>query len=165
MIVTHVIPKHDMGSGKIVGLATINGERRVVLLNFENEYRYLDGQMNVRPVSYGELKDFSTVTPEDLTLIHQGMGTSVRKQRATTMPASVHGRPPTKVNRVNSILITFFLGWLGIHLFLLNKTSMGLLYLLLSWTGIPAVFAIVDLVKLVMMSDEEYAMRYNFQGD
>jgi TM2 domain-containing membrane protein YozV len=166
MIVTQIIPKFDVGVGKIIGLATINGERRVVIQNYANEYRYLDGQLNSKAVSYDDLKDFSAVTEEDLRIIRQNLSAS-RPQAYS--PAHAYHFPtvprkgvPMNISRPMAALMAFFLGWFGLHLFFLNRPTWGIIYACLCWTGIPAFFALFDTIRLLLMTDEQYAQRYGY---
>ena len=50
------------------------------------------------------------------------------------------------VNKVIYLLITFFLGSIGIHKFYAGKNFAGMMYLLFCWTGIPAVLAFFDFI-------------------
>jgi TM2 domain-containing membrane protein YozV len=54
-----------------------------------------------------------------------------------------------------------FLGWIGIHKFYLGENAGGVIYLLFSWTGIPAIFAIFDCLGLLMISEENFDRKYN----
>lgn len=59
-----------------------------------------------------------------------------------------------KVNKVIYLIITFFLGGLGIHKFYAGQTAAGWFYLLLSWTGIPALCAVYDFVVGIFKSSD-----------
>ncbi|HLO50065.1 MAG TPA: NINE protein [Kamptonema sp.] len=60
-----------------------------------------------------------------------------------------------------AILLTFFLGAIGIHKFYLGYNLAGLLYLLFSWTFIPAIIAFFDFIGLILMSDQAFHAKYN----
>jgi TM2 domain-containing membrane protein YozV len=47
-------------------------------------------------------------------------------------------------DEVIGILLAFFLGCFGIHHFYLRRNDLGIIYLLLSWTGIPAILGVVE---------------------
>lgn len=47
-------------------------------------------------------------------------------------------------DEVAGVLFAIFLGGLGIHQFYLRRNGLGLLFLLLSWTGMPTVIAWVE---------------------
>lgn len=58
------------------------------------------------------------------------------------------------VNKVIYCVLCFFLGGIGIHKFYAGKTGAGIAYLLLCWTGIPAIIALVEfIVALCKKSD------------
>ena len=42
------------------------------------------------------------------------------------------------------VLLALFLGGFGVHHFYLRRDTAGIIYLLFSWTGIPAVIALVE---------------------
>lgn len=58
-------------------------------------------------------------------------------------------------------MLAFFLGGFGAHKFYLNQPGLGILYLLFSWTLIPAFIAVVEIILLACMSDSEFATKYN----
>ena len=60
-----------------------------------------------------------------------------------------------------AILLTFFLGALGIHKFYLGYNLAGVLYLIFSWTFIPAIIAFFDFIGLLLMSDQAFNAKYN----
>ena len=51
------------------------------------------------------------------------------------------------VSRRALVLITLLGGWFGAHKFFLGARLEGLIYLGLSWTGVPALAALMDLWK------------------
>lgn len=55
-----------------------------------------------------------------------------------------------------ALLLNFFLGGVGAHKFYLNKTTEGFIYLLLSWTLLPAVVAFFELFL-----ESYYVRKYN----
>lgn len=67
---------------------------------------------------------------------------------------------PNGKNRVVAALLALFVGSLGIHKFYLGQVGLGVVYLLFSWTFIPAIIALVEFVILIVMSDEEFAAKY-----
>lgn len=64
-------------------------------------------------------------------------------------------------NRGIAILLTFFLGGLGIHKFYLGNNLAGLIYLFFCWTFIPSLLAIFDFIGLILMSDQNFNAQYN----
>ena len=58
-------------------------------------------------------------------------------------------------------VLAFFLGGFGVHKFYLNEGNKGILYLLFFWTYIPALIAFFECIGLVMMSEEQFNLKYN----
>ena len=58
-------------------------------------------------------------------------------------------------------LFALLLGWLGIHKFYLESWGWGLVYLLLSWTGIPFIAGIIEGILFLTMDDPTFEQRYN----
>lgn len=64
-------------------------------------------------------------------------------------------------NRGIAIVLALFLGWLGIHKFYLGRIKTGMLYLLFSWTGVPLLISIIDLLVLLMSSNKAFHAEYD----
>ena len=67
-------------------------------------------------------------------------------------------------SRVIAALLAFFLGGLGVHQFYLGNTGRGILHivLLVIIIGAPisALLALIDFIKYIIASDEEFNERY-----
>ncbi len=67
-------------------------------------------------------------------------------------------------NKLVAALLAFFLGTLGVHRFYLGRTGSGIVMLVLSITVIGLLitgpWALIDFVRYLVMSDEEFADRY-----
>jgi len=63
-------------------------------------------------------------------------------------------------NRTTAALFALLLGGLGAHKFYLGSPGLGVLYLLLSWTFVPAVVAFIEGIMLLSMSDQDFAVKY-----
>lgn len=72
-------------------------------------------------------------------------------------------------NKYIAALLAFFLGPLGIHRFYLGRTGSGIAMLVLSCTLvgiiISAPWALIDMVRYLVMSDREFAARYARTND
>lgn len=83
---------------------------------------------------------------------------------AVAQPGRVAVVPVTDRNKYIAALIAFVLGPLGIHRFYLGRTGSGLAMLLLSCTVIGLIatipWAFVDMIRYLVMGDEEFAGRY-----
>lgn len=64
-------------------------------------------------------------------------------------------------SRVAAALFGIFLGGLGIHKFYLGQTGLGIVYLLLCWTFIPALIGFIEGIIYLTMSDEAFSAKYN----
>lgn len=58
-------------------------------------------------------------------------------------------------------VLAIFVGGLGIHKFYLGKTFQGVVYLLFSWTCIPAIVALIEGILFLMSSESEFNRKYN----
>lgn len=60
-----------------------------------------------------------------------------------------------------AIVLAIFLGGAGLHQFYLKNYKSGLIYLVFSWTFIPAFLALIDAYKIFVTSSEEFDVKYN----
>ena len=58
-------------------------------------------------------------------------------------------------------ILGILLGGLGVHKFYLGDTVKGIIYLLTCWTVIPGIIGLVEGIKYLTMSNEEFDERYN----
>ena len=72
--------------------------------------------------------------------------------------------PTNDRNKYVAALIAFLIGTLGIHRFYLGRIGSGIVMLVLSITlvglAITIPWAFIDMIRYLMMSDEEFATRY-----
>lgn len=66
-----------------------------------------------------------------------------------------------KKNKAVIFSFPFLLGCLGVHKFYLGENGYGFLYLVFSWTGIPAIASIFNFFALLTMSEERFDEKYN----
>jgi TM2 domain-containing membrane protein YozV len=66
-----------------------------------------------------------------------------------------------KKNKLVAIILTLVFGAFGIHKFYLGKIRSGVLYLLFSWTFIPLLLALFDLIVLLTYSKQKFNKKYN----
>lgn len=59
-----------------------------------------------------------------------------------------------------AIVLALLLGGLGVHKFYLGQMGQGILYLLLCWTGVPAIVALVDLIMYAKLSSDDFKTKY-----
>ena len=70
-------------------------------------------------------------------------------------PNSVEPNGRHKVNKLAYVLLTFFLGGIGIHKFYSGHFLLGILYLLFCWTGIPSLIAFIEFIIAICKSADE----------
>lgn len=63
-------------------------------------------------------------------------------------------------SKTTAAILAIFLGGLGIHKFYLGKGVQGLLYLLFSWTFIPAMIALIEGIMYLTMDDRAFQRKY-----
>ncbi|MEW7867052.1 TM2 domain-containing protein [Aeromonas diversa] len=84
---------------------------------------------------------------------------------ASTQPApagsTVHHRGKRKVLMA---LLVFFGGGIGLHKFYAGNWGWGLIYLAACTTGIPVLLSLVEFIKVLCLSQEEFDKRYNYQA-
>ena len=71
-------------------------------------------------------------------------------------------RTPTgksEKSRMTAALLALFLGGVGAHKFYL-KDNKAIYYLLFFWTFIPAILALIDAIRYLTISDEEFEEKY-----
>jgi TM2 domain-containing membrane protein YozV len=64
-------------------------------------------------------------------------------------------------SKTTAALLAFFLGGFGIHKFYLGRGGQGFLYLLFCWTFVPACVAFLESLLLLVMSEQDFNLRYN----
>ncbi len=86
---------------------------------------------------------------------------------ATPPPAPASAAPShdqNDRNRYIAALIAFLLGPLGIHRFYLGRTGSGIAMLVLTCTLVGLIisgpWALIDMIRYLVMSDREFAARY-----
>ena len=66
---------------------------------------------------------------------------------------------PIKSKIVAGVL-ALLLGGLGIHKFYLGQSGKGILYLLLCWTYIPGILALIEGITILCSNDENFQIKY-----
>ena len=65
-----------------------------------------------------------------------------------------------KVSKGIYIMLALFLGGAGVHKFYAGKWIMGILYLLFSWTYIPIIISLFDVIIAILKPSDEYGQIY-----
>lgn len=58
-------------------------------------------------------------------------------------------------------MLAFFLGGFGAHHFYLGNVGLGIVYLLLCWTLVPALIAFIEFIVFLVMPTESFDAKYN----
>lgn len=66
-----------------------------------------------------------------------------------------------KKKNIATILSIPVIGGFGIHRFYLGKIGQGIVYLLFSWTFIPAVISLIECISFLSMSEEKFDQQFN----
>lgn len=61
-------------------------------------------------------------------------------------------------------LLALVLGTIGVHRFYLGQTKLGILYLILLFTGVSAILGLIDAVIFLTMNQEDFDDKYNSEG-
>ena len=85
------------------------------------------------------------------------------QQNAENCP-NAGGRQRRRVSKVALQLLTFFLGGIGMHKFYLRRPGWGIVYLLLCWTGITGLVALIEFVIYACTSEESLNEKYEAGG-
>ena len=65
-----------------------------------------------------------------------------------------------KVSKGLYIMLALFLGGGGAHKFYAGKWMVGILYLLFSWTYIPIIISLFDVIIAILKPSDEYGRIY-----
>ena len=66
-------------------------------------------------------------------------------------------------NKFIAFLLAFFLGGFGAHKFYLGKPMLGLVYLVLCWTYIPSVIALIEGIAYLCTNEKDFQVKYGNQ--
>ena len=80
--------------------------------------------------------------------------------RQLPVPGLIGRTTPSGRSRLAAAIVAILLGGLGIHKFYLGRVGQGILYLLFSWTFIPAVVGFIEGIIYLTMSDQGFEEKY-----
>lgn len=81
-------------------------------------------------------------------------------RQAAPSQLQVYSPAMSSRSRMVAVLLALFLGGFGLHKFYLGRTTAGVFYLLFCWTFIPAFIAFIEMIALLVQSDESFARTY-----
>lgn len=82
------------------------------------------------------------------------------RQKSAPFGSGLGSIAPNGRSRLAAALFALFLGSLGIHKFYLGSIGWGILYILFCWTGIPTIVGFIEGILLLIMSEEDFNMKY-----
>lgn len=89
----------------------------------------------------------------ELNALRQERGLAPEEKGLSRMISSFFERRENRqkvlVSRKKLLLLAVFTGWMGGHRFYARQYKLGIFYLLLSWTGLPAAMTIIDLMEFI----------------
>jgi TM2 domain-containing membrane protein YozV len=65
-------------------------------------------------------------------------------------------------NKWTTILLAFLLGGIWAHRFYLGNTWIWFLYLLFSWTFVPLIIWLIEVIYFAFMKQKEFDLNYNW---
>lgn len=79
------------------------------------------------------------------------------KHCGSTLGSSGDAMAPTSdKSKIVAGILALFLGGLGIHKFYVGSWGWGIVYILLFWTYIPALVALVEAIRYFILPDEKF---------
>ena len=90
------------------------------------------------------------------------MGFNQMKKHMSNVPQALFESSNTSIlkRKLTAGALGIFFGSFGAHKFYLGKTFWGVLYLLFCWTGIPFIVGLVEGVRYIFMSQDEFFDKY-----
>ena len=87
-------------------------------------------------------------------------GLSLKSTRPIRPNYVMNNRPVSSKSKTTAGLLALFLGGLGVHYFYCGKPLPGVVFLLLCWTWIPAIIALVQAIMMFTMTEEQFYHKY-----
>ena len=114
-------------------------------------------------------KDYKKITPNEENICpacgHEEKSALDNTNTATIEPAvsTATTNTSTTNSEISKTLIgilAILFGAYGIHHFFLGRIKKGILSILFCWTFIPTVFSIIEGIKILCMSEEQFQRKY-----
>lgn len=116
--------------------------------------------LTVCPGCGQHINESSAVMMQGGLTYHQRCAPGGRPWAAAIQPPQ-RAYSPNRRTRVAAIVYAGFLGGVGAHKFYLGRPGWGVAYAMLCWTFLPVIAAFVEMIRYLMMSDEQFDLTYN----
>jgi len=83
-----------------------------------------------------------------------------KNEQTTNVQGSGQNQIQGSKSKILAAVLAVFLGNFGIHKFYLGQIGQGILYVVFSWTFIPALLELVDAARYLLMSKEKFHRVY-----
>jgi TM2 domain-containing membrane protein YozV len=81
-------------------------------------------------------------------------------QQGMAQPTSPYSPNWPIKSKVAAGVLAILLGGIGVHKFYMGKIGMGVLYLLLCWTGIPAIIGVIEGIIYLTSNDHNFQIKH-----
>ena len=88
-----------------------------------------------------------------------GHPTSATQSVTASMSQGTPGVAGPPKSRIVAGVLGLLIGGLGIHKFYLGKVGLGIVYILFSWTFVPAIIGCIEGIIYLVQSDEEFSYK------
>lgn len=87
--------------------------------------------------------------------IEEDISPSLWQKLGDKYVAYTEKKKPVKIQKKKYCVVALLFGWLGMHKFLIGRKGAGILYLLISWTGMSFVLSVLDVFQAVFLKVDE----------
>ena len=102
---------------------------------------------------------FYTVKKTEHFFFHKGM-LLYKNENQTTDTTGSDSTTNSEINKTLIGVLAILFGAYGIHHFLMGHIKRGVLSILFFWTLIPTVFSIIEGIRILCMSEEQFQRKY-----
>ena len=82
------------------------------------------------------------------------------RQHAPQPSGGLAATAPNGKSKLAAALFALLLGGLGVHKFYLGQIVWGVIYIVFCWTFIPAIIGLIEGILLLVMSDQDFNIKY-----
>lgn len=123
----------------------------------ENSVKIGEDSGNVIEVPIAVLQFSNPIVGDKVKVYRDGDATIVRREETITNAIISNSGDRRKVNKIVYVLLTFFLGYLGVHRFMRGQVGLGILMILIGWLTLGIWWLVDFIISLVKLSE--------YQGD